>query len=135
MLTSPSRTTAYPAAGRLRSAVIQLTCFLGFGWTDATGSAGASVDEVDGGEQADPDDVDEVPVVGHDDRADLLFPGEALGGVGTSEQEDERDEAAGHVQEVEPGGQVEHRAVVARRERHVLRPNQILVLVGLPEDE
>src|SRR5262249_52118502 len=29
-VTSPSRTTAYPATGRRRSAVIQLTWFLGF---------------------------------------------------------------------------------------------------------
>src|SRR6516162_9770721 len=113
MLTSPSRTTAYPAAGRLRSAVIQLTCFLGFGWTDATGSAGASVDEVDGGEQADPHDIDEVPVVGHDDRADLLFLGEGLRGVGAAEQEEECDQPARHMQPMEPGGDEEHRPVAA----------------------
>ena len=35
-----------------------------------------SVDQVDGGEQADPHDVDEVPVVRDDDRADLLLVGE-----------------------------------------------------------
>ena len=37
------------------------------------------LDEVDGGEQADPDDVDEVPVVRHDDGADGLLVGEPAG--------------------------------------------------------
>src|SRR6185312_6553654 len=35
-----------------------------------------SADEVDDGEQADPDDVDEVPVIRHDDRRGGLLRGE-----------------------------------------------------------
>src|SRR5450756_421177 len=66
------------------------------------------LDEVDGREQANPNDIDEVPVIGHDDGADLLFMSEALGGVGTCEQEDERDETAGHVQAVEPHEEGQH---------------------------
>src|SRR5579859_3673923 len=120
MATSASRTTAYPAAGRLRSAVIQLTWFLGFGRTDTTGAAGASADEVDGGEQADPHDIDEVPVVRHDDGADLLFLGEGLRGVGAAEQEEERDQPARHMQPVKPGGDVEHRPVPAGGQGQVL---------------
>src|SRR5438876_11284013 len=105
MAMSPSRTTAYPATARLRSAVIQLTWFLGFacGRCDRHGRR-TSVDEVDGGEQADPHNIDEVPVVGHDDRADLLFLGEGLRGVGAAEQEQERDQPARHVQPVEARG-------------------------------
>ena len=49
------------------------------------------------------------------------------GDVGTAENEDERDEAAGDVQPVEPGGYVEHRAVVARRQREALLPDQVQV--------
>src|SRR4051812_8061355 len=66
------------------------------------------LDQVDRGEEADPDDVDEVPVVGHDDRGGRLLVGEPLGRVGASEDEQEGDEAARHVQAVEAGGQVEH---------------------------
>src|ERR1700689_203480 len=98
MKRSPSRTTAYPAAGCLRLAVIQLT--------DVPSSR--SVDQVDGRVQADPHDVDEMPVVRDDDRADLLFLGEPLGRERSAKQEEERDQAAGDVQSVEPGGQVEH---------------------------
>src|SRR5689334_14503920 len=48
-----------------------------------TGPIGSGLlDEVDGREQADPHDVDEVPVVGHDDRGDGLLVGEAAGDEG-----------------------------------------------------
>src|SRR5678815_457286 len=67
----------------------------------------ASSDEVDDGEQRDPHDVDEVPVVRHDDRGGGLGGGE-LAELGADQQEDERDEAADDVQPVEAGGQVEH---------------------------
>src|ERR1700691_4611095 len=93
------------------------------------------VDEVNGCEQTDPNDVDEVPVVRHDDRADLLFPGEALGGVSTPEQEEEREQTTGHVQSVEPSGYVEHGPVVARRERQVVDLDELRPLVRLPEHE
>ena len=39
----------------------------------------------------DPDDVDEVPVVRHDDRGGRLLVGEALGDVGRGEHEEEGD--------------------------------------------
>ena len=72
--------------------------------------------QVDRGEQADPHDVDEVPVVRHDDGAGRLLVGEPPGHEGAAEDEQEGDQAAGHVQAVEAGGQVEHRAVrVGRR--------------------
>ena len=54
-----------------------------------------------------------------------------LGRVGPAEQEEERDQAAGHVQPVEPGGDVEHRAVVAGRQGQVLLADQVEVLVAL----
>src|SRR6516164_2542888 len=128
---SPSRTTAYPAAGRLRRAVIQLTCCLGFGLWGRAHPGCASPDEVDGGEQADPHDIDEVPVIGHDDGADLLFLGETPGGVGAPEQEEERDEPTGHVQAVEPGRNVEDRPVPAGGQRQALLADQVEVLVSL----
>ena len=69
---------------------------------------------------ADPDDVDEVPVVRHHDRGGGLVVAEPLGGERAAEQEQERDQAADHVQAVEAGGQVEDRAVRAGREREAL---------------
>src|SRR5271170_2000491 len=59
-----------------------------------------SSDEVDGGEQRDPDDVDEVPVVGDNDRRGGLRGGE-LAHRGAREQIDERDKTADDVQTVE----------------------------------
>src|SRR3954454_9964417 len=70
-----------------------------------------SLDDVDRREQTDPHHVDEVPVVGDDDRAHRLLVGEAFGDIGPPEHEQERDETTGHVEAVEAGGQVEHRAV------------------------
>src|SRR3954462_7984088 len=42
------------------------------------GNGPGLLDHVDRGEEADPDDVDEVPVVGHDDGRGRLFVGEPL---------------------------------------------------------
>ena len=90
-------------------ATASAACCVGLTWL-------GSLDQVDRREQADPDDVDEVPVVGHDDGAGRLLVGEALGGVRAAEHEQEGDQAAGDVQAVEAGGQVEDRAVgVGRR--------------------
>src|SRR3954471_6597168 len=75
-----------------------------------------STNYVDAREQADPDDVDEVPVVRHHDRRRRLRGGE-LAECGASQEEDEGDEAADDVQPVEAGGQVEHRPVPGRRDR------------------
>src|SRR6186713_2749730 len=65
-----------------------------------------SLDHVDDEEQADPDDVDEVPVVRGDDRARGLRVAEALGREAAADDEEEGDEAAGDVQAVEAGRQV-----------------------------
>src|ERR1700733_14194583 len=123
---SPSSTTAYPATGRRRRAMIQLNGALVFWsvllwlgrWAAALPDISAqrpSVDEVDRGEQADPHDIHEVPVVGDNDRADLLLVSEGLGHVGAAQHEQERDEPAGHVQAVDPGGDEENGAVPAGR--------------------
>src|SRR3982751_3660709 len=67
-----------------------------------TGPIGSGLlDEVDGREEADPDHVDEVPVVRHDDGSDCLFVGEATRDEGATENEEEGDQAAGYVQTVE----------------------------------
>src|SRR3954453_2312217 len=57
-------------------------CCWGFGRT----ARGRSTDEIDDGEQADPDDVDEVPVVRHDDRGGGLSRSE-LAESGSDEEE------------------------------------------------
>src|SRR3954466_6539879 len=67
---------------------------------DGVTSGLSLADEVDDGEQADPDDVDEVPVVRHDDGGSRLARGERAERA-ADEQEDERDEPAHHVQAVE----------------------------------
>src|SRR5580704_11784879 len=100
--TSTKATTAKPAAGCRRLAVIQLTAL----------PSSRSVDQVDRGEQPDPDHVDEVPVVRHDNRAGLLLERESFGRECSAEQEQEGDETAADVQSVEPGGEEEHRPVV-----------------------
>src|SRR6516162_1053973 len=114
MTRSPDARTAYPAARcrRRRRGFFPLNFLPRFRSGDI-GVGGSSADQVDGGEQADPDDIDEMPVVGDDDGADLLLLGEGLGGVRASQQEQEGDQATGHVQAVEPGGDVEHRPVPA----------------------
>src|SRR3954471_11870517 len=103
------------------------------------GSSGVAVgigstrllDQVDRGEEADPDDVDEVPVVGHDDGRGGLLVGEPLRRVGAAEDEQEGDEAARHVQAVEAGGQVEHRAVRVGGQRQAVLLHQLRVLEDL----
>src|SRR3546814_4701810 len=55
--------------------------------------------EVDDSEQGDPDDIDEVPVVRHDDRGGHLLAPEVLDGVRAADHEEERDQAAGRSEE------------------------------------
>src|SRR3954452_21613213 len=94
---------------------------------------GSLADQVDRGEEPDPHDVDEVPVVGdHDGRGRLGRREPAHGGA--DEQEHERHQAADDVQAVEPGGQVEHRAVGRPGDRRPLL-DQGAVLVRLTEHE
>src|SRR6476620_7843070 len=78
------------------------------------------LDEVDRGEQPDPDDIDEVPVVRHDDGTDRLLVGELAGHEGAAEDQQEGDQTAGHVEAVETGREVEDRAVGRARDRDVL---------------
>src|SRR5687768_7710467 len=80
---------------------------------------GSLADQVDRGEEPDPHDVDEVPVVGDHDRRGRLGRREPAHG-GADEQVDEGDQPADHVQAVEPRRQVEDGAVGRRRDRGAL---------------
>src|SRR6478735_4145740 len=93
-----------------------------------------SLQDVDHDEQGDPHDVDEVPVVGRDDRAGGLRVRVAAGGEGAPDDEQERDETAGDVHAVEAGGQVEDRAVRVGGEGDALA-DEVGVLVDLARDE
>src|SRR3954463_9964788 len=117
----------------------------GFPEADSASSSGASdcvfgmdtgplADQVDRGEEPDPHDVDEVPVVGDHDGRGRLRRREAAHG-GPDEHEDECDEATDDVQGVEPRRQVEDRAVGGRRDARVVLGDQHPVLVGLAADE
>src|SRR5215211_7936930 len=97
------------------------------------GSSGRSSEQVDGAEQAQPDDVDEVPVVGgHLDG--VVVAGGELPGAGP--QEDDQDERgpAGHVGAVEAGQGEEGRAEHPAGQGHAL-VDEGPVLVRLPEKE
>src|ERR687896_2096662 len=97
------------------------------------GSPPGSSEQVDGAEQAQPDDVDEVPVVGgHLDG--VVVAGGELPGAGP--QEDDQDERgpAGHVGAVEAGQGVEGRAEHAAGQRHALM-DECPVLVRLAAQE
>src|SRR3954470_1995393 len=82
------------------------------------------LDQVDRGEEADPHDIDEVPVIGHDDGRGRLFMGEPLGRVRPAENQQEGDQTARHMQSVEARGQVEHRAVWIRGQREAVLLHQ-----------
>src|SRR6201999_3026327 len=92
-----------------------------------------SSDEINRGEQGDPHDVDEVPVVRDDDRRGGLRRSE-LAHRGAGEQEDEGDQAADDVQAVEAGGQVEDRPVGTAWDGRSMG-DQVVVLVSLSADE
>ena len=94
----------------------------------------SSLEHVDREEQADPDHVDEVPVVGHHDRADRLLMGELARQEGAAEHQQERDQATDHVDAVEAGGEEEHRPVGRVGDGHALL-NEGGVLQGLAADE
>src|SRR6478672_13286729 len=93
-----------------------------------------SLEQVDRGEEGDPDNVDEVPVVRGHDGADGLGMRVAPGGEGPGDDEQEGDEPARDVHAVEPGGQEEDRAVAVGRERDALT-GELGVLVDLAADE
>src|SRR5690606_6372947 len=67
-------------------------------------------------EKAEPDHVDEVPVVGDDDCACRFLVAEVGDGVRASDNEEEGDETASDVQAVEAGREVERRAVRVGRQ-------------------
>src|SRR5438477_10619254 len=71
-------------------------------------STGRLMDEIDRGEQPDPYDVNEVPVVGHHDCGGGLSRREPAHGC-AREIEDEREQTTDHVQSVETGSQIEDR--------------------------
>src|SRR5919199_348862 len=128
----PSSTSTTLASGERRRAASAVTIALlvrkgARRWT-------ASLDDVDDEEEADPDHVDEVPVVRGHDGARRLGVAEARRGEGARDDQQEGDETAGDVQAVEPGGQVEDRAVGARVDRQALG-DEVRVLVHLPRDE
>src|SRR5690606_37099343 len=76
---------------------------------------------VDDEEQRDPHDVHEVPVVRDAGGERRLAVAEALGAVGATDHEQERDEAAEHVQSVEAGRHVEDGAVSVGVDRDAVR--------------
>src|SRR3954452_22514428 len=89
-------------------------------------------DEVDDGEQTDPHDVDEVPVVGHDDRSRRLARSEGAERA-ADEKEDEGDQAAEHVQAVEARRYVVDGAVAVTRQREVI-VHEVLERLAADED-
>src|SRR3954469_2567780 len=95
---------------------------------------GSLADQVDRGEEPDPHDVDEVPVVGDHDRGGRLRGREPAHG-GPDQQEDEGDEAPDDVQGVEAGREEEDRAIGRRRDRRAVLGDQDAVLVRLAQDE
>src|SRR4029453_7532002 len=118
---APAVSPNSPMAMNSRLAMITLASPLG------------SSEQVDGAEQADPDHVDEVPVVGGHP------PGVGGGGgelPGAGPQQHDQDEAgpAGHVGAVEAGQGEEGRAEHAAGQRHAL-PEQLGVLDALPDQE
>src|SRR3954454_19353914 len=116
----PSSTSTTLASGWRRRAASAVTiALLGRTGTRRAGRR-ASLEDVDDEEQPDPDHVDEVPVVRGHDRTGRLGVAEALGREAAAEDKQEGDRPAGHVQAVEPGGQVEDRAVGVRRDGETL---------------
>jgi len=91
---------------------------VGAGLKGVVRNAQVLANQVNHREQADPDDIDEVPVVRHDDRRGGLAMGESTRYIRAREDEQEGDQTAGYVHSVEAGGQVEDRAESRRRERN-----------------
>src|SRR3954469_13128266 len=95
---------------------------------------GSLADQVDRGEEPDPHDVDEVPVVGDHDRRGRLCRREPPHG-GPDQQVDEGNQASDDVQGVEAGREIEDRAVRGRRDGRLVLRHQDAVLVHLAEHE
>src|SRR3954469_14644881 len=128
----PSSTSTRLASGERRRAASAVTiALLGQTWARREP---ASLEDVDDEEEADPDHVDEVPVVRGHDGAGRLGVAEPLGGEAATDDQQEGDQAAGHVQAVEPGGQVEDRPVRVGRDGQAVS-GQAGVLEDLAGDE
>src|SRR5215217_7723150 len=98
-----------------------------------SGAGSGLSEQVDGAEQADPDDVDEVPVVGgHLDG--VVVAGGELPGAGPQKHDQDEHGPAGHVGAVEAGQGVEGRAEHAGGQRHALL-DQVGVFQRLPGQE
>src|SRR5699024_12347959 len=82
-------------------------------WCESWGPSisGRLLEQVDDAEQTDPDDIDEVHVIGHAACEGGFVMAELLRSVGSSAHEQDADESDGHVDAVEPCGQVEDRPV------------------------
>src|SRR5690625_790538 len=94
-----------------------------------------SLDHVDAEEQENPDHVDEVPVVRHDDGVRGLFVGESPGHEGAAEHEEEGDQTQRDVNTVDAGREVEDRPIGRTAQREALVHGQLGVLVDLAGDE
>src|SRR5450631_3570784 len=111
---------------------------LGAEFNATTGSSGVDIskspDEENHGEETDPDDVDEVPVVRHHDRAGDLFWSEPAARQ-SSQQEHERNEAASNVHRVKTRCEKENRAISGRRDRHAAIAVEVVFhVVGVLKD-
>src|SRR5699024_10070787 len=91
------------------------------------------LNEVNRDPQADPDNVDEVPVVRHDDGSGCLCRGE-LGLERPEQHNKERNHTGQHVCAVETGRDEEHRAVNGARDRGSSL-DEVEVLVSLTDKE
>src|SRR6266545_8026903 len=90
-------------------------------------------EQVDGAEQTDPDDIDEVPVVaGHLDG--VVVAGGELAGAGAQQHDEDEGGAAGDVGAVEAGEGEEGRPEDAAGQGHAF-VDELAVLVGLAGEE
>ena len=89
---------------------------------------------VDDQEQADPNHIDEVPVVGHHNGTSGLSVTKFLSGEGPTDNQQEGDKSAGHVQSVETCCDVEGASVGVAADADALR-HQSCVLQNLTRYE
>ena len=90
--------------------------------------------EVDDREQRDPNNVNEVPVVGHNDGTRCFEVAKLLSQHCTTDDQQECNQATGDVNAVEAGGHVEGRSVGVRVQCYAL-VNEGYVFISLDRDE
>src|SRR5690606_36585376 len=95
---------------------------------------GSLFEDVDDEEEADPHDIDEVPVVRHRDSTRGLTVREVLHSVGATDHEEEGDEPTDDVEAVEAGRDVEGASVRARTDGDVLA-HEVGALENLTRDK